>query len=247
MKPWARVNQLTPPPSSRPTTLGSGLLPQRAIRPVSSSSRISSPHFTPAPTTAERSSTSTAMPRRARVRSSRVSSSVVRGAWPDGWAVTEMPDSIAQRTAVTTSATFATSRTAAGCWSTLTTQGVRACCQSASAGVTRRPSTAERRESQSRLPTGVAVRVEVVIGVVLLRGSRVVGLHRGRTHLSPPFGRLTRTAYAAPTRTQGRSRRLLVPSSCRPTGRQDLTGGHPRCTARRHAPPGRSAPRSCGR
>ena len=38
VKPCARVNQLTPPPSSRPTTDGSGLLPHRAIRPVPSSS-----------------------------------------------------------------------------------------------------------------------------------------------------------------------------------------------------------------
>ena len=52
-----------------------------------------------------------------------MSSRVVRGAWPDGCAVTATPDSIAQRTAFTTSGTFATSRTAAGCWSTLTSHG----------------------------------------------------------------------------------------------------------------------------
>ena len=168
VKPCLRVNQLAPPPSSSPTTVGSGLLPARATMPVPSSAAPSVPHCTPAPTRAVARARSTTTSSRAPVRSRSVPSRTVRGAWPRGCALTGTPCATAQRTAATTSSTSATSRTAAGCWGTLTSQGVRAASQPGSSGLTSRPRTAPRRAAQSGVEVVPAVVPAVVLAVVVM-------------------------------------------------------------------------------
>ena len=221
VKPWARVNQLTPPPSSRPTTDGSGLLPQSAIRPVPSSSRISSPHFTPAPTTAVRSSTSTAI------------AAEGAGAEQEG-VVQRGPGGVAGRLRGDGDAGLdrpADGGHDVGGVGDLEDRGglLVDVDQPRRPGLLpvgvgagdRRPSTAARRASQSTLPTGRGVRVVVVMRVVLLRWVSGCRAPPSRPALSAALSAdLTGRPSSGPSRPQGSRRRPLVPFVLSPRHRR---------------------------
>ena len=133
---------------------------------------MSAPHFTPAPTVTVRRTVSTSMPCSAPVRSSRAPSTADRGAWPVGWAATGTPCSRPQRTAATTSSTWAACSTAAGCCGTLTIHGVRAASKPSSDGVTSWPVTAPR--SACQVVSAVVV-VDGPVERVVMRCSWTVG------------------------------------------------------------------------